>query len=75
MYCVRSQGDNLTRCILFNYMIDLDWLIDAVPRLCVIPRVDIVHGERNEQRARAITVRNPPRFRSLLALTKQAPNI
>ena len=74
MYCVRSQGDNLTRCILFNYMIDLDWLIDAVPRLCVIPRVDIVHGERNEQRARAITVRSSS-IRSLLALTKQAPNI
>lgn len=38
-----TQG-NITRCILVNYMFDIDWLVTACPLLKSIPTVDIIHG-------------------------------
>jgi hypothetical protein len=45
------QGDGITRCVLFNSMVDISWLVDECSLLAIIPRVDIVHGEKGERAA------------------------
>ncbi|KAL0784651.1 hypothetical protein Bca101_000896 [Brassica carinata] len=38
------EGD-VVAAILSNYMVDLDWLLSACPKLVNIPQVMVVHGE------------------------------
>ncbi|CAG7879349.1 unnamed protein product [Brassica rapa] len=38
------EGD-VVAAILSNYMVDLDWLLSACPKLASIPQVMVIHGE------------------------------
>ena len=47
-------GGHVRWMLISNYMIDVGWLLSAVPSILAAERVVLVHGERN----------NPPAYAS-----------
>jgi len=62
-------GD-IQEAVLFNYMYDLEWMLDECPALATYPKVTIIHGERdgNEHRIKMHATPNMRIFRPPLPL-------
>ena len=43
------NGD-VQEAVLFNYMFELTWLLDACPALATYPRVVLIHGEHGDSK-------------------------
>lgn len=63
------MGD-IQEAVLFNYMYDLEWMLDECPALATYPKVTIIHGERdgNEHRIKMHATPNMRIFRPPLPL-------
>eukprot|EP01083_Nonionella_stella_P060969 158984_1 len=44
----------ITKLVVFNYMIDLEWFLCICPTVTTIPEVHLVHGERDPDRRKLL---------------------